>query len=566
ASYPALLEAFSFKLGRKLTPIEDHGAWWDIESSAITNSLGHERGYLFVLRDTTALQSARLRADDLARKAHAANEAKSVFLAQVSHDLRTPMHAILGMTDLLKSTTLSADQEANANTIREAGEGLLQLINDLLDLSRIEAGKVDLANTAFQLDDVLDPVMDLMGVVARRKGLTLVHWIEPGLKGGMRGDPARLRQIVLNLVGNSVKFTTGGRVSVKASRDPRNDQALLLEIHDTGPGIPRESIPSLFKPFERGNLKVTRRNEGTGLGLAIVKRLVDSMKGRIEVLSTLGAGSTFTVSLPILDDSTTSHFFSYCSSQMSGIRVTLAMPETIRRTAVRMNIANMGATVVDWLPGTLAPDSEILVVEQADRNATPASTWRTLGRRVVILASNATKSIEDLVALKRRDLALALIGNDVAAGSAPATVPNAGNISALLADDDPLSCRVSAALLKHLGCAVTTVDNGKAALDLLEKQHFDLLILDGQMPEMNGWEVVHRLRKTDQPLPALIALSADLTPDAHSRWLKEGVFSILPKPASLATLGSVITALFETPADTPSKEESPPSSETDRKA
>lgn len=431
AGRPALLAALALPAPKQI--VADGATWWDIQATPLEGT-GHR---LFVLRDVTEHQraildakSARQEADASASEARAANAAKSSFLAQISHDLRTPLHAIIGISELLREENSITEARASAETIHEAGNALLRLVNDLLDLSQIEAGKLKLVHEPFGLAAILDPVHRLLSVVAQEKGVALRLELRPGTPGRWLGDPDRLRQILLNLVGNAVKFTDAGAVRLCVSAGPGG---LHLEVHDTGPGIPEDRLKSIFEPFARGDLAQARRTQGTGLGLAIVHRLVEAMRGTISVRSTPGQGSCFTADLPL----------------------------------------------------SPAPDAAT-----AGDNASPA------------------------------------------AGAAPRTF---ASLHVLLADDDPVSRRVSTMQLKKCGCTVRSVDNGHAVLHALTAATCDVVVLDGQMPGLDGWHVAARIR--DQapagPRPYLIALSADLSPGTLRRWQDAGVGCFIPKPAHL---------------------------------
>ncbi len=283
------------------TTREVAGVWWEIESGPAGAS---SPARLVLLRDITEQKTAERRlADALARaerlrgEADAANAAKSVFLAQVSHDLRTPLHAILGISDLLRAGQTDARIRADADTIHEAGHILLRLINDLLDLSRIESGRIDLAYEPFRLDEVLTPVVDLLAVKARTKQLTLTHSIDPALPAALCGDADRLRHILFNLAGNAVKFTSTGSITLAVTSSP---EGLAFTVADTGPGIPADRLPTLFDPFDRGDAEAVQAIEGTGLGLAIARRITRAFGGDITVASRPGEGSVFTVNIPLL--------------------------------------------------------------------------------------------------------------------------------------------------------------------------------------------------------------------------------------------------------------------------
>ena len=433
--------------------------WWTIESSSLDETNGRPRGRLITLRDITeqklaelellqakqALEHTLARADALASEAVAANAAKSTFLAQVSHDLRTPLHAILGMTEVLRADPLDPAQQMKVATIADAGDALLRLINDLLNLSRIEAGSIDLASEPFQLGHVLSQVNDLLGPVARRKGLS--YHQDPDSSGRLRGDADRLRQILVNLVGNAVKFTDRGEVSLRAALI---GPLLRIEVSDTGVGIAAQYLPDIFTPFNRGDPELARRVEGTGLGLAITRRLTEAMRGTISVTSRPGAGTIFTLELPIVDDA----------------------------------------------PAAPAPPSAPALAPQPPA---PAPFRRVL-----------------------------------------------------LADDHPLSLRVSTAQLSRCNCAVDPVTGGLAALARLAQEPYDIIVLDGQMPDLNGWEVAARLRKSLPDAPNLrtpiVALTADLTPESHARWLAAGVTVVIGKPVRTQDLAATLEELHPRPA------------------
>ncbi len=440
APRPALVAA----LGRRIPEetLADGATWWHLRATPL-DSQGTR---LFVLRDVSAQKRAELalaeavrRADASAQEALAASAAKSSFLAQVSHDLRTPLHSILGMAELCQQPGATVSPLQAAGTIQTAGESLLRLVNDLLDFSRIEAGRVELAPEPFRLAALLAPVTQMLDVVARRKGLALRATIDPGTPDGWLGDADRIRQILLNLVGNAVKFTERGEVVVTVAAGAGR---LRFAVRDTGPGIAPERLATIFEPFTRGDLAQARRIEGTGLGLAIVRRLAEAMGGTATVCSTPGEGSCFTVELP------------------------------------------------------LPPAAE---AELPPR--TPAS--------------------------------------------APAPVAVRAALHVLLADDDALSCKVTQAQLEQCGCTVEAVGDGAAVLPRLAATAFDLVVLDGQMPGLNGWEVAARLREPATPLagprPRLVALSADLTPQSLARWHGAGVRQVVAKPVHLDDLARLLT-------------------------
>lgn len=437
--------------------------WWEIESGPVG---AKSRCRLVLLRDITdqkntekRLADALARAEQLRVEADAANAAKSVFLAQVSHDLRTPLHAILGISELLLAGPLDERVRADTATIREAGQMLLRLINDLLDLSRIEAGRIELAYDPFRIEDAIQPVIELLAVKARAKNLALAHTIDPALPPALCGDVDRLRQILVNLGGNAVKFTPHGSITLAAQSEPG---ALAITVSDTGPGIPADRIPTLFEPFDRGDHLSVQKIEGTGLGLAIARRLALAMGGDIDVSSRLGHGSVFTVRIPIVHAD--------APIETPGLRA-------VRGTAPAVRIRAESP-----LPATTN-----------ERAAAPAQTHA---------------------------------------------------LRVLLADDQEISRRVSRALLRACGCVVDETPDGPETIEAIRAGTYDVAVLDGQMVAMDGWEVARRLRAGEAGEAArtmpIVALTADLSPEARARWRAADVGTIIPKPGNLRAITAAL--------------------------
>lgn len=526
--------------------VQEESNWWSVESSLIDAGfkLGSSRGRLILLRDITARKQAQTqlaetleRADRLRAEAEAANAAKGDFLAQVSHDLRTPLHAIIGFSELLLSgEKLDPAQRAEVNSIHDAGSILQRLINDLLDLSRIDAGHIDLADTSFCLDDVVDPVLDLLVLTARAKQVSLELNISPHTPAFLHGDSDRLRQVLFNLIGNSVKFTASGRVWINISKSA--EDTLQIEVNDTGPGILPDQLEHLFEPFIRGG-KTVRAIEGTGLGLAISRRIVRAMGGDISVESTLGKGSTFTVSLPCRpaepDDSWTS-----LHNALKGRTVTIVVEGETRSRQIGDALLAFG----------LSPQAAQKTGHLKDRDLVVGDDSVPPGERDRLHFVPLFDHVTATTMLKRRRLARALLPPLNADRTAES---ERYRLHVLIADDNLVNRKVGAAMLARNGCTVVAVNGGIEALARLQQETFDLVVLDGQMDDLNGWEVAERIRAGQigealRNIP-IIALSADLTPASRALWSKAGVEELLGKPVRNTELVASLARVQPIPAE-----------------
>ena len=558
--------------GRGGTPVR----WLAISATPQPNAKG-ELVWNGVEVDVTAAKESEAKlqayAEQLAEavsKAESATRAKSEFLATMSHEIRTPMNGVIGMAGLLLETQLAPEQRDFADTIRSSGEALLAIINDILEFSRIEAGKLDLESRPFDLRIVVEESLEVVAPAAHRKRIELCAPVQDAVPEGLVGDSARLRQVLLNLLSNAVKFTESGEVVLTVSRDERTDEdrtdagsaVVRFEVRDTGIGISPAAQSRLFQSFSQADSSTTRRFGGTGLGLAICKRLVELMGGEIGVSSQAGAGSIFWFWIPFqISPEPLPNIAS--SVQLAGRRVLAVDDNATNRSIVKQQLGKVGVHVATVAGGREAIEELQLAVRRgqpyelgildlhmpvmnglmlaqeirkspelkdtplmmltSDRDRDEAAAARQMGVRIFLVKpvrqANLIRSVGEMFGLASRTVQ-------------PATAADRPQVKAriLVAEDNQTNQKVIALMLKRLGCTVDVAVNGLEASQAAAAVLYDTILMDCQMPVMDGFEATSAIRKHSSRHVPIIALTANAMEGERERCLAAGMDDYLSKP------------------------------------
>ena len=539
---------------------------------------------IIILRDITQRKAA----EDAIRAAHDkavdAAGVKSQFLATMSHEIRTPINAVVGMSELMLQTPLSDEAREYATTVRDSAESLLAIVNDILDFSKIEAGRMDLESVPFAPVVAVENATDILAAAARRKGLSLSTYVAPDVPHRVVGDADRLRQVLLNLIGNAVKFTAKGSVTVRAVVEQvehagnEHDLMLRFSVTDTGPGIAPDATDQLFEPFRQGDQSTRRRFGGTGLGLSISRRIVELMGGTIGFDTSLGRGSTFWFSVPFVR-AAAEESAPQRADALRGARVLVIDPEAVARQVIDQYLLVWGAVasstgnaahalelakaagagrglcdavIVDRRAGGDAfalaarlhnvagfEHVPIVLVSGSEESNSPEA--RAAGFAAVVRKPIRQTVLHDALVAVLADTAVPPAELPPAAPSAPAA--EEGGVLVLVAEDNPVNRKLALQQLKKLGFRAHAVNDGREAIEAVAHGDYAVVLMDCQMPEVDGFEATREIRRAESSRGGhvpIVAMTANALEGDREACLAAGMDDYLAKPVQLSALRAAV--------------------------
>ncbi|BBO85580.1 hypothetical protein DSCO28_61460 [Desulfosarcina ovata subsp. sediminis] len=571
--------------------------WVETSISPVTDSDSQVCGYRGILRDVTRRRQAdALKQEKMA--AESASRSKSEFLANMSHEIRTPLNAIIGLVELLLVSPLSREQREDLKVVQSAAYALLSVINDILDFSKIEAGKLELERSPFNLRDFLGEALKILAVRAHEKHLELAYRVAPNVPDRLVGDPHRFRQVLLNLIGNAIKFTDSGEIVVFAQCDSLENDRLMLHmaVRDTGAGIPTGKQTLIFEAFSQADGSTSRKFGGTGLGLAVSSQLVSLMGGRIWVKSALGKGSIFhfTAALDV-DTAAPAALVLPADVDLSGLRVLVvddnatnlkilcemlaswkmvpkaaASAESAKTVLTRMqqrgeavdlalidsDLTRAGTlSLVRYIRSREAPAARITLM-LTTTTAKTADRYNAEGVAMVVTKPVRPSDLLDAIikSLSQENVPIEVV-KEKRSGEQETALPP---LNILVAEDTPFNQKYIRRLLENWRCRTTIVENGRLAIAALANQDFDLVLMDVQMPEMDGITATLRIReeeqKTGRHIP-IVAMTAHAMKGDRERCIEAGMDDYVPKPIASATLRKTILRILPVAAPAPAASE-----------